>query len=201
MRIWFLTFAVVLLTACSDTPTVEKKAKAPEPPSEPITGRQAFQQTFPPARGWAADCEPLRVRSFNLDNPKSHDGKAGAWEIVWVSQARARARTYTWSAIEAEGNLHKGVFAGREEPWSPQGMDRPFLPAAIKIDTTDALQTAIGRSAEYMKNGKPKPQVNFMLESTSRFPDPAWRIFWGESVSAAEWSVFIDASTGVFVGR
>src|SRR5271169_6890368 len=104
MRVWFFTFAVILLTACSDAPTATEK-KAPEPPAEPITGRQAFQQTFPAARGWAADCEPLHVRSFNLENPKSHDGKAGAWEIVWVSQTRARARTYTWSAIEAEGNL------------------------------------------------------------------------------------------------
>jgi hypothetical protein len=143
----------------------------------------------------------LHVRSFNLENPKSHDGKAGAWEIVWVSQARARARTYTWSAIEGEGNLHKGVFAGHEESWNPQGMDHPFLPAALKIDTPDALETAIGRSAEYIKNGKPKPQVNFMLELTARFPDPAWRIFWGETVSAAEWSVFVDATTGQYSGR
>ena len=80
-------------------------------------------------------------------------------------------------------------------------MDHPFLPAALKIDTPEALETAVGKSAEYIKNGKPKPQVNFMLELTSRFPDPAWRIFWGESVSAAEWSVFVDATTGLYAGR
>jgi hypothetical protein len=201
MRIWSPVLAALLLVACSDAPVAEKKAKAPEPPAEPITGRQAFQQTFPQARGWAADCQPMRVRSFNLDNPKSGDGKAGAWEIVYASQSRGRARTYTWSAIEAEGNLHKGVFAGQEEAWNPQGMEKPFVPAALKIDTPEALQTAISKSAEYMKKGTPKPQVKFLLEFTSRFPEPAWRVFLGESVSSAEWSVFIDATQGNYLGR
>lgn len=201
MRIWLASLAVIVLSACSSAPPKEKKAKAPEPPSEPITGRQAFQQTFPPARAWAIDSQPIRIRSFNLDNPKSENGKAGAWEIVYTSQSRGRARTYTWSAIEAEGNLHKGVFAGIEESWNPQGMEKPFLPAAIKIDTPEALETAIAKSAEYMKNTAPKPTVRFMLEATSRFPNPAWRVYWGESVSSAEWSVFIDATTGQYLGR
>ncbi len=202
MRFCLPSLALLLLTACSDAPTTEKKAKAPEPPAAPLTGRQAFQQTYPAARGWAADCQPMRIRSLNLPNPKSENGKAGAWEILYVSQARGRARIYTWSAIEAEGNLHKGVFAGLEESWSgPHGQEKPFLAAAIKTDTPDALETAIAKSPDYMKKTAPKPAVNFMLEFTSRFPDPAWRVFWGDSVSAAQWSVFIDATTGEYLGR
>ena len=201
MKICFLALAALWLSACSETPATESKAKAPEPALAPLSGRQAFQQTYPSARAWAADCQPVRVRSINLPEPKSENGKAGAWEILYVSQTRARQRTYTWSAIEAEGNLHKGVFAGLEESWGGAGRERPFLAAALKIDTPDALQTAISKSAEYMKRPGQRPQVNFMLEYTSRFPDPAWRVFWGESVSAAEWSVFIDAATGQYLGR
>lgn len=198
MRIHLVGLAALILAGCSDAPP---EKKAPEPPPVAVTGRQAFQQTFGMAHAWATDSLPLRVRSINLPNPKSEDGKAGAWEIVYVSQSRARMRRYTWSAVEAEGNLHKGVFPGLEEAWSAHGQERPFLAAAMKVDTPAVLQTALSKSGEYVKNGKAKPTVNFMLESTPRFPGPAWRVFWGEMVSSAEWSVFVDATTGQYLGH
>ncbi len=201
MRIFASLLAALILAGCSETPAPEAK-KAPEPPPVAITGRQAFQLTYGPAHGWATDCQPMHVRSINLPDPKSGDGKAGAWEVLYVSPGRSRQRIYTWSAVEAEGNLHKGVFAGLEESWGgPSSTVKPFLPAALHIDTPEAFHTAIEKSAEYIQKSKTKPQVNFLLESTSRFPDPTWRVFWGESISGAEWSVFIDASTGEYVGR
>jgi hypothetical protein len=203
MKLFLPVLAALMLAGCSSETPVETKAKQPEKPSEPITGRQAFQMTYPQARTWAPDAQPLRIRSLNLPNPKSEGGKAGAWEILYVSPSRARQKPFTWSAIEAEGNLHKGVFAGLEEAWSgPRGQSQPFMVQALKIDTPEALETAISKSADYMKKGGPnKPLPNFMCELTSRFPDPTWRVFWGESVSAAEWSVFIDATTGEYKGR
>jgi hypothetical protein len=202
MRVWFAALALIVMTGCSDTPTAENKPKAPEPPSEPITGRQAFQLTYPSARTWAADCQPIRMRSLNLPNPKSQNGKAGAWQIDYISQTRGRQRSYTWSAIESEANLHKGVFGAQEEVWGgAQGQEKPFLAAALRIDTPEALETATGKSAEYLNKPGEKPRVNFMLGLTPRYPDPAWRVFWGESVSAAEWSVFVDATTGAYLGR
>lgn len=206
MRVWLAAISamvgVIALTGCSDAPPVETKAKAPAKPAEPITGRQAFQQTYPAARTWAADCQPIRVRSINLPDPKSVDGKAGAWQIDYVSQARGRQRSYTWSAIEGEGSLHKGVFGNPEEAWGgARAQEQPFLAAALKIDTPEALETAISKSAEYAKKPSERPRVNFMLTLTPRYPDPAWRVFWGGSVSAAEWSVFIDATTGAYLGR
>ncbi len=201
MRSWLPLVAALLIAGCSDTPTAGTK-KAPAPPPAPLSGRQAFQQTYPQARAWAVDCQPMSIRSINLPDPKSGEGKAGAWEILYVSQSRARQRIYTWSAIEAEGNLHQGVFAGLEQSWrGPTGQARPFLVQAIRIDTPKALETAVAHSAEFLKKTPQPPQVNFMLESTSRFPDPAWRVFWGETVSAAQWSVFIDASTGAYLGN
>ena len=192
--------AFLFLAACSDTPTTE--TKAPERVSEPLTGRQAFQMTFPSARTWASDCEPIRIRSFNVENPKSKDGKAGVWEITYVSQSRGRGRVFTWSAIDSGESLHKGVFGNLEQAWSgPQGQDRPFATVAIKTDTPEALKTAIARSAEYLDKPGKKPEVNFMLESSTRFPNPSWRVFWGQTVSSAEWSIFVDASTGQYAGR
>jgi hypothetical protein len=190
----------LLLTACSEAPVAEKKE--PEKPPEPLTGRQAFQYTYGSARIWASDSLPIRIRSFNLEMPKSVNGKAGAWEITYVSQSRGRARTFTWSAVEVSESVPKGVFGAREEPWSgPQGQERPFLPAAIKIDTPEALQTALAKSREFTSKPGVKPQVNFLLELTPRFPNPAWRVFWGPSVSAAVWTVFVDASLGEYLGH
>ena len=198
MKIWIPIAALALLNACSDTPV----AKAPEKPLEPLTGRQAFYQTYPVARTWAIDAQPVRVRSLELNELKGDGaGKAAAWEVMYASQTKGRSRVYTWSAVEAEGNVHKGVFASQEEAWRPGGADKPFLIQALKIDTPDALKTAIEHSATYFKKGDTKPRPKFALEYTDRYPDPSWRIYWGDSVSTAEWSVFIDATTGEYQGR
>jgi hypothetical protein len=197
MKICFPLAAVVLLSACSDAPV----AKAPEKPPQPLTGRQAFYQTYPQARTWSVDAQPLRVRSLDLSELKGEKGTAAAWEVTYTSESKSRSRIYTWSAIESAGNLHKGVFANQEESWRPGAAERPFLIQALKIDTPDALQTAVSHSEVYFKNVGKKPPPQFVLESTARFPDPVWRIYWGESVSTAEWSVFIDAATGDYKGR
>lgn len=188
------------LAACSDKPKSVETKKEGEKPAEPVTGRYAFQLVYPAARAWAADCEPMRIRSLQLSQVKAEPGKAGAWEVLFISPSRGRARTYTYSVMEAEGNLHKGVFGGLEESYSASGQEKPFLVAALKIDSTDAYETAAKQRTEYVKKASTQP-VNFLLELTPRFPDPAWRVYWGESVGTAEYSVFIDASTGQYLGR
>jgi hypothetical protein len=153
------------------------------------------------ARGWARDAEALQLKSVNLPNVPAEPGKAGAWQAVFVSPSAGKARTYTWSAIESEGNLHKGVFAGLIESWSgPSGDSRPFDAVALKVDTDDALKTAIAKSEDYVKK-HPNAPVTFLLEQTNRFPDLAWRIIWGESVSTSDYSVFVDASTGQYLEK
>ena len=200
MKITATLLMLAALAGCSDSSktTVEKK----EPPKalEPLTGRQAFQQMYISARGWAPDCEPLKLNNIPLAEVKAPPGKSGAWQCVFVSPSRSRAKTYTWSAVEAEGNLHKGVFAGPDESYSPSGQERPFPIAAIKIDSEEAYAEAAKKAAEFLKKSPDKP-VNFLLEQTPRFPDLAWRVFWGESIGTSEYSVFIDATTGQFLER
>jgi hypothetical protein len=196
MKIWFPLVAAVLLSACSDAPV----AKAPVKPPEPETGRQGFYKTYPQAHTWATDAQPIRVRSIEMKDLQADGGKAAAWEVTYASEAKSRSKIYTWSALEAEG-LHQGVFASQEEAWRPGGPDKPFPIQALKIDTPEALQTAITHSVTYFKNVGTKPHPKFVLEYTARYPNPSWRVYWGESVSTAEWSVFIDAATGDYQGR
>src|SRR5580692_4365340 len=122
---------LMLLTACSDAPNTEK-AKAPEKPPEPVTGRQAFQKMYAMARAWDINATPLRLRSVRL-SAKPEKGKADAWEAIFVSQSLGKSKTFTYSIVELEGNLHQGVFALLEEGYTPQGAASPFPIAAIKF--------------------------------------------------------------------
>lgn len=202
MKMFWLVLAASLLVGCSDTPTktASEEKKAESKALDPITGRQAYQQMYPAARSWAPDSQPLQLKSIRLSGVKDGKGKSGAWLCLFVSPSRARVKTYTWSAIEAEGNLHKGVFAGQEDSYSPSRQMQPYLTAAIKTDSDEAYETAVGKSADYLKKNPDKP-VNFVLEQTPRHPDLAWRIFWGESVGTSDYSIYVDATTGQFLER
>src|SRR5690349_20687987 len=163
LRIAAMAALMAMWAACTST-SPKEAAKAPEKPPEPVTGRHAFQNMYLSARGWAADAQPLQLRSIHLQELKSEPGKAGAWQAAFVSVQTARARSYTFSAVEAAGNLHQGVFAGPAEGWSgSSGQARPFLIAAIKIDSDQAYTTAATHSADYVRKHPDSP-VSFLLE-------------------------------------
>jgi hypothetical protein len=169
---------LLLLAGCStEAPAPEKKAE--EKPAEPVTGRQALQQMYIAARGWAADIQPIKVTSILLTEVKAAPGRAGAWQALFVSASQSRARSYTYSVVESEGNLHKGVFA-------------------IKVDSDEAYQTALKKGAEYDKKNPGKPII-LLLEANNQFPDPSWRVIWGESVGTSNFSIYVDASTGGYL--
>lgn len=200
----FPTIALLaILTACSDAPAPTTEKKETEK-VEPVTGQTAVFKMYQMARTWAPDAQVLKVQSMHLTEVKEGaPGTAAAWQATFVSAAKSRARGYTFSIVEAEGNLRKGLFAGPEESWSgPSGMNSPFLMAAIKVDTPTAYKTALdttqSHAADYDKKNPGKP-ITVFLERTSKHPDPAWRIIWGESAGTSNFSVLIDASTGEYL--
>ncbi len=85
-----------------------------------------------------------------------------------------------------------------EEDYSTRGPAAPFEIAALKVDSDQAYDTASKKSQDYIKKNPTKPVV-FLLEQTARFPDPAWRVIWGESVGTSDYSVFVDATTGAYL--
>lgn len=196
--IW-LSPVILFLSACSEAPTAVEQKQPPKPP-EVLTGRQAFQRVYPQARGWAPDAVPLEIRSVSLENLKADAGKAGAWQVTFVSTALGKTKSYSYSAVEGEGNLHEGVFAGAEEPYSGRGNSSPIPLAAIKVDSDEAYKTAVEKSADYMQMNPNKP-VTFLMALTRRFPDPTWRVIWGDSVSTSDYSVFVDATTGKYLEK
>jgi len=190
---------MLVLSACSDAPkTVEEKQ--PPKPQEALTGRQAFQRMYPQARGWAPDAQPLQIRSLKLAQVQAGDGKAGVWQVIFVSPSLGKAKTYTWSAVEGDGNLHEGVFGGLQEDYTPRADSSPFQISAIKVDSDEAYATAAKESADYIKKNPNKP-VMFLMELGKRFPDVTWRVIWGDSVGTSDYSVFVDGSTGKYLEK
>jgi hypothetical protein len=202
-RILFTAVSIALLfSACSDS-TEKAVQKAPEAPPEAVTGSSAFFKMYAAARGgWSVDLQPLRLVSIHLPQVKAEPGKAGAWQATFVSPSKMRARSYTYSVVEAEGNLHKGVFAGNDETWNgPRAPVQPFLVAGLKKDSDAAYATALkkGKRAEDYVKAHPDMTVTFLLEQNKKFPQASWRVIWGESVGTSNYSVFVDASTGEYL--
>ena len=207
MRLYSIlpAFALALvLTSCSDSAPVAKTAPKKEAVPEPISGRQAIQYMGGSARVWASDAQPLTVRSLQVDGVKKEAGKAGAWEVMFVSENSGGARPYTWSAVELEEiHLRKGVFPGPPETWRVEGATQPFSSAEIRIDSEGALAAAVAASAVYLKKPGTKPEVNYFLEhnKVERYQNPVWRVMWGRSVSSAEYVVTVDAITGMVLAK
>jgi len=195
----WLSPLILFLSGCSDAPKAADRKQPPKPP-EALTGRQAFQRMYPQARGWAPDAQPLQIRSINLARVKASKGKAGAWQVIFVSASRGKAKTYSYSAIEGDGNLHEGVFGGVEEDYTARGDVSPFQMAAIKVDSDEAYSAAAEKSADYIKKNPDKPLM-FLMEQSRRFADVTWRVIWGDSVSTSDYSVFVDGSTGKYLEK
>jgi hypothetical protein len=191
----------LLLAGCSEEPKQAEKAKEPAKPPEAVTALSAVYRMYTKARSWAPDCKILRVGTLDLKEVKGKPGTSGAWEATFVSESNQRARRYTYSVLESPAsNLHEGVFGGSVDSWSGSGQAKPFLIQAFKTDSTAAYETALKdkKGAEYAAKN-PNMPILFLLEQTPRFPDPAWRVVWGDSVSTSAFSVFVDAVTGRFL--
>jgi len=188
----------LMLAGCSEAPPAAAK-KEPEKAPEPVTGQSGLYKMYQVARSWAPDAKVLKLNSVLLsDVPNVPPGKAAEWQATFVSEARSQARTYTYSIVEDLGNnLHKGVFAGNEEGFSAHGVNQPFLIAAVKTDSDAAYKTALEHAADYEKSNPGKP-ITVLLEKNPKYPDPVWRIVWGESVGTSNFSIYVDASTGLF---
>ena len=190
------TAAVLLLltSGCSSEPAAAPVKPAAETPKA-ITGRSAFYKMFPAARQWASDAQGIQLISIHLQEVQGSPGTAGAWQAIFVSASLHQQKTYTWSAIDAPGNLKQGVFPGDKGDFNgkiEQAM--PFFNQALHVDSDEAFK------ALETPPVKDEP-ISFLLEFTPRFPDLTWRVMWGESVGSAKKSGFVDASSGKVIEK
>ena len=202
MRLLLSSAALLFLAGCSTAPTEQtRKEPAPKKEVEPVTGRKAFYMAYTKARMWSPDVVPLRVESLFVDSIPAKDGKYPAWRMTFASQSKGKIKVFTYSVIEASASLHEGVFNMGESAWSgPKPIEMPFYIQAFKIDSDEAMKVAVEKSAEYLKKNPNKP-VFMQLEYTKLYPEAAWRVIWGDSVSTSDHSIYVSAISGNYLGK
>lgn len=182
-----------ILTSCSES---APKPKEPEKPPEPVTGRHALQQMFVAARTWAQDLQIASMTSMHFSQVPTAPGKAGGWQVIFVSPGQQQSRTYTWAGAEISMSIHKGITDERPNPWSG---GKTFPIDAVKIDSDEAYQTALKKAGKYAEE-HPGMVITYQLQLGQQVPDATWRVIWGENTSTSSESVLVDASTGEYMG-
>jgi len=191
--------ASLLLNGCSDSSTPAAK-KEPEKPI-PVTGQSALFKMYQKARTWAPDAQVFKVNSVPLADVPAPPGKSGAWQGAFTSTSLGKMQTFTYSVAEEEGNLHKGLFSLSVGSWSgSSGVNTAFDIRAASIDTDAAYKTAAEQAKDYDQKHPGMP-ISFLLEKTNQFPQPVWRVIWGESVGTSSFSIYVDASQGKFLEK
>jgi len=191
----------LLLMGCSE-PSAPAAKKEPPKPAEPVSGQSALYKMYQVARAsWSADAQVLKLNSIRLTDVPAPIGKSGAWQATFTSVNLGKARTYTFSVVEQEGNLHQGVFGLGVESWSgSQGVNTPFDIRGVSIDSEAAYKTAQENAGDYDKKNPGMP-ISFVLEKISKYTTPVWRVVWGESVGTSSFSIYVDASQGHFLAK
>ena len=191
---------ILISVSCSKpvTPKVTSKTLIDSP--SPVTAQIAFHRVFVQAKAWSGDSQLLKISSFNLKNLPSNSGKCAVWQAIFVSRTKRKSRSYTYSVIKAGRSIRKGMRIGLEESWSGRGRQKPFIHQLFRIDSDKAFFTAREKSETFLKKN-PNLPVHFLLESTARFTSPVWRVIWGETVGSSKRTIFVDASTGLFLGQ
>jgi hypothetical protein len=195
-----LCISSFLLISCTEQSQPAAK-KEPPKPAEPVTGQSALFKMYQKGRTWSADAKVLKMNSIHLADVPAEPGKAGAWQATFTSENLGKTATYTFSVAEEEGNLHQGTFALQQESWSGHlGVNTAFDIRSVSIDTDAAYKTAMEKSADYDKKN-PGMTITFQLEQVNKFPQPVWRVIWGESVGTSNYSVYVDAGQGKFLEK
>jgi hypothetical protein len=183
---------MLVLTACSDgAKTPDAAKKEPEKAVEPVSGQRAAQQMYIQARAWARGAKLLNLTDASFKDIQIGGGKAGAWEATFVDETRKKAKRFSYTPA-------KGVSTSQEEPWTPGPRYWVFSLQDAKTDSTAAFELAQQKGAEIAKKN-PDKTVRCTLEWPKRLNDPAWRVYWGDSVELSGGSVLVSAYTGKFI--
>lgn len=191
-----------LLAGCSSE-APKAAAKKVVKPIAAVSGRTALFEMYRSARSWNGDSAVLRLENLDIPEAKAEPGKYGAWKATFVSYEKRRKREFTYSVAESSAGVHKGVFPGEEMSYISNPQNRIFNIVDVKIDTMEALDIAKKqKDIAELAAKSPDVPVQFVLEWNMQLcPAPAWRVYWGSTLSTSQGSVFIDVADGKFIKK
>lgn len=187
----------VLLTSCASESA--KEPAEPPPPPEPISAQRALTFAFGKARSKAQDLDIFSISNLNLASVPSAEGKAGAWQFRFLSRSQSTIYNVRYAVADELPSFREGAWDAGSQGYSPQGSRaKPFTLQALRCDSTTAYEIAVENAKDYLKK-EVVPPVHFLLELTDMYALPTWRVYWGNSLSTAEYSVYVDANQSKFV--
>jgi hypothetical protein len=188
----------MLLASCGET--VKPPVEPPAPP-EPVSALRAFTFAFGKARTKASDLDVFKIANLNLEGVPSEEGRCGAWQFQFVSQSKSAIYSMRYAVADELPSFREGAWDSGSQSYSPSGQRaKPFPVQALRCDSTTAYEIAVENAAEYLKKAE-LPPVNFLLEQTDMYALPVWRVYWGNSLSTAEYSVYVDANQSKFLKK
>jgi hypothetical protein len=203
VRFFFASLLITLCAGCSEKPAEvsnqpkrEAKAKKPEAP-ELKAGREALQTMYAAARNWSIDVQPVSLTS----NPRTGDaaGRAQLWGASFASANKRQIRNFTWSGATGDDAPEAGVSQGSIDSYSPQNAStRPFDMNFLKIDSTQAFETAQKHGGAALLKKTPDMLVRYQLIWDARAPSLSWSVKYAPSGAMQKLDAVIDASTGQF---
>jgi hypothetical protein len=203
-------FAAVGLTGCSSGPAMTTGTKTaaetatkevPSGPPQPVAAKAAFWEMYTPAHAWAADLQPVGLKSGEVAGVKNADGKAGVWTAIFGSSSKHAIRTYTYSVAEQSPDIVKGVKAGLPESWTgPTNAVMPFQTGDFTVDSDAAYKAAAAKAADWLKqkDNAEKP-VAISLGAAAKYPAPIWAIMFGTKTGG--FLALVNASNGEVVSK
>lgn len=192
-----LVLALFLL-GCSSEPSEPSKPEI----TESQTGRFALQKMIPPAHLWAADAQPVSMKSTAGKANLGYDGKPAFWQTVFVSPSKEKTETFSWSGLVGEGAPPKGVDHGIADGYSPSNRSmQPFDLNFLKIDSDKAFEVAQEHGGKQLLAKNPNQEVLYILDWSGSESLLRWHVIYGSSANNAQLTVIVNAATGEFVHK
>jgi len=194
--------AFLLLLGCSSQPPGESQpaSKPTPPPTETLTGREAFQKLYIQARGWAGDAVPVRLESTVIPNTDGHGGKAAVWRCTFASPARRSIKPYTWAGTGTLRDLERGVNPGVEDGWNPANASQMnFDPSYLKVDSDAAWNVAQQNGGEKLLKTAPQESTQYVLAWDPLGKDLRWHVIYGSKGDPTQLRVAVNAYDGKFI--
>lgn len=193
--------AVLLLVLGCLAAGCEDNTKAPgsetqKKTNEFETGRFALQKMIPSARLWAADAQPIELRSYPTSESNGQGGKSANWRVVFGSRGRGKSEPFTWTGMaDAPQKIDHGV----EDTFNPnnrstQAFDLNFL----KVDTDKAFTVAQEHGGKKITDHDPKTEISYLLEWNAQSNELIWHVIYADQ---SKMTVLVDATTGAYLRK
>jgi len=198
-------FGIVLMTACSSTPTSTSESNQSQFVSsvkkEPIlnTGKACFSQMTSMAARWSPDAVPFHMESALNEESNGHDGKSTIWRGMFASPSRRTYKVFTCSGSRLKDEAPIGVTSSAEVAYGPTVPALMFQAFYLTTDSDQAYASTQEKGGAKILEKDPQTPVLYTLDWNPKDKALLWVVIYGSSSKDSKGIGVVDASTGKFL--